>query len=426
MRFITPPFGRLQAIQQSLEGEFRANHKKIINHSEEIAFYNGNMWELVKLTENFRTLNRHIKDVQLKKFFMGIFDSILTRFGPTVVGTFCLAMPIFFDSQKRYNLKNKNENAAVITRDYMKNSSLLVSLAKSIGKIIISYKDLQNLAGYLSSVSDLEQVIKEVNKGQYQRVQVDKTLADKYVGGAVNQDDFIEFQDVPIITPNGELLIKDVNFKILPGQHTFISGANGCGKSSLFRILGELWPVKSGSITKPHFAQIFYVPQKPYLPKGNLRDQIIYPLSYEEFKKRGESDEYLERLMESVDVSHVLKREANKFDTVREWKDVLSGGEKQRVSMARLYYHKPTFAILDECTSAVSIDVEDKMYSHAKNYGITLITVSHRKSLWKFHDFLIRFKEDGVDFGKMNQEILSQETKKMVSNVSENALEEEN
>lgn len=128
--------------------------------------------------------------------------------------------------------------------------------------------------------------------------------------------------------------------------------------------------------------------------------------------------------MESVDVSHVLKREQLKFDAVREWKDVLSGGEKQRVAMARLYFHKPQFAILDECTSAVSMDVEDKMYSQAKNLGITLITVSHRKSLWKFHDYVIVFNEDNVKFEKMdkfNQEILNkhisnQEDK--VSNIS--------
>lgn len=130
--------------------------------------------------------------------------------------------------------------------------------------------------------------------------------------------------------------------------------------------------------------------------------------------------------MESVDVSHVLKREPLKFDSVREWKDVLSGGEKQRVAMARLYFHKPQFAILDECTSAVSMDVEDKMYSQAKNLGITLITVSHRKSLWKFHDYVIVFNEDNVKFEKMdkfNQEILSQHISNQEdksSNISKN------
>lgn len=113
--------------------------------------------------------------------------------------------------------------------------------------------------------------------------------------------------------------------------------------------------------------------------------------------------------MESVEVSHVYKREPEGFETVKQWTDVLSGGEKQRVAMARLYFHKPRFAILDECTSAVSIDVEDKMYSEAKRHDITLITVSHRKSLWKFHDYVIKFKENSVEFCEMNEEALAQE-----------------
>lgn len=179
-------------------------------------------------------------------------------------------------------------------------------------------------------------------------------------------------------------------------------------------MLAELWPLKSGSITKPNCNEIFYVPQKPYLPNGNLRDQIIYPLSYEDYIADGGKDEYLTKLLESVDVSHILKRESEKFDAVKNWKFVLSGGEKQRVNMARLYFHKPKFAILDECTSAVSVDVEDKMYSQAKAYGITLITCSHRKTLWKFHDYILNIKEDSVEFSKMNEELLAAVSNKQI------------
>lgn len=100
-------------------------------------------------------------------------------------------------------------------------------------------------------------------------------------------------------------------------------------------------------------------------------------------------------LFDLVELSNIKTRFSTKgLDTVRDWKEVLSGGEKQKIAMARLYFHCPKYAILDECTSAVSMDVENIMYTNAKKLGITLITVSHRPSLWKFHQTCIRFLGD--------------------------------
>jgi ABC-type uncharacterized transport system fused permease/ATPase subunit len=192
-------------------------------------------------------------------------------------------------------------------------------------------------------------------------------------------------------------LVESVNFEIRKGHHLLISGPNGCGKSSLFRILGELWPVYQGKVIKPNLSNMFYIPQRPYLVLGTLRDQIIYPDTREDMKKKNMTDSDIFRICKDADLDGILEKED--LDSVRDWTDVLSGGEQQRIGLARLFYHRPLFAILDECTSMLSLDSEGQMYQHIIDLGITVLTVTHRPSLWKYHNCLLQYNgEGGIKF----------------------------
>jgi len=219
-----------------------------------------------------------------------------------------------------------------------------------------------------------------------------------------SEDDSIVFDRVPIVSPNGDILLKSLSFKITPGNHLLIIGPNGCGKSSLFRLLGGLWPVYGGTVTKPPASDFTYIPQRPYLSLGTLRDQIIYPHSRLEMEKRGITDSDLLAILRVVQIEGIVEREGG-WDAAREWRDALSGGDKQRIAMARLFYHAPKYAILDECTSAVTLEIEKIMYDHATELGITLMTVSHRPSLWKYHKLILQYDgQGGYFFGELDPE----------------------
>lgn len=142
---------------------------------------------------------------------------------------------------------------------------------------------------------------------------------------------------------------------------------------------------------KPPNNRLFYIPQKPYLALGSFRDQLIYPDIQSDMVRKGVTDQDLMNILSKVELSYLLERDYN-MNSVLDWQEVFSGGEKQRIAIARLIYHKPLFAILDECTSAVSIDVEQNLYRHlTSEIGCTVLSVTHRvKQLQHFHKFSLR------------------------------------
>lgn len=343
---------------------------------------------------------------------MGFIDSIIAKYLATVVGYLVVSRP-FLDLAHPRHLKSSHSE---LLEDYYQSGRMLLRMSQALGRIVLAGREMTRLAGFTARITELMQVLKDLNQGKYERTMVsqqEKGAQDipliPGIGEIINTDNIIKFDHVPLATPNGDILIRDLNFEVRSGANVLICGPNGCGKSSLFRVLGELWPLFGGRLTKPERGKLFYVPQRPYMTLGTLRDQVIYPDGKEDQKKKGISDLVLKEYLDNVQLSHILEREGG-WDSVQDWMDVLSGGEKQRMAMARLFYHKPQFAILDECTSAVSVDVEDYIYSHCREVGITLFTVSHRKSLWKHHEYYLHmdgrgnyeFKqitEDTVEFG---------------------------
>ena len=161
---ISPPFGRLTAQEQRLEGEYRSLHSDLLTHSEEVAFYNGHEWERRNIDAGFNKLYSHVSFVLKKRFLMGIYDSMLVKYGAVMVGYTVVGLPVFGPNSKEY-LAKFGDDQAQITKDYVRNSSLLINLAKAIGRLVVSYKEVQNLAGYTTLIYEMQEVLSDLSQG---------------------------------------------------------------------------------------------------------------------------------------------------------------------------------------------------------------------------------------------------------------------
>jgi len=183
------------------------------------------------------------------------------------------------------------------------------------------------------------------------------------------------------------------------GEHLLVTGPNGAGKSSLFRVLGGLWPCKAGSVHGPSPAkrEVLYLPQTPYLVTGSLRDQVIYPDTPSKAAAKHGSKRDADAAVRSSLTSAGMERFAQgDLDLMhKEWDDVLSGGEKQRMGWARLFYHSPAFAALDEATSAVNVQQEGPLYQAAIDRNIMLLSIAHRPTVRSFHKWELKVLGDG-------------------------------
>lgn len=194
--------------------------------------------------------------------------------------------------------------------------------------------------------------------------------------------------------PNGQALLADATFELPRGRSTLITGASGSGKSTLFRALAGIWPFGRGQVRVPAGARVLFLPQKPYIPIGTLRDAVKYP---DEHSTATDAD--IVTALEAVKLGHL----AGRLDEVAHWSNTLSGGEQQRLAAARALVFRPDWLFLDEATASLDEAMEAAVYEALKQRlpSATMVSIGHRPSLRQWHEHRVQLLRAPGEVGRL-------------------------
>jgi ATP-binding cassette subfamily D (ALD) long-chain fatty acid import protein len=392
LKKLSPPFAKLKAAEGRKEGDFRGMHSRLIANAEEIAFYAGGPTEHVLLDQGFKELRKWMESVYRVKVGYNMLEDFVLKYTWSALGYLVTSLPIFLPTMGLVPEPEPSDPALLgvgesidqtgsRTKQFITNKRLMLNLADAGSRMMYSIKDLSELAGQTSRVFMLISTLHRVHANAYHIPRNANyelyNLSD--VSGTLHKGfDGVRLENVPVVAPSpfphgGEELIDNLSFIVGPGEHLLITGPNGAGKSAVARIVAGLWPTYRGLTSRPRKTGedgIMFLPQRVYLSPGTLRDQVIYPHTEMDMRESGRREHDLQAILEECRLGYIPEREGG-WDTRKMWQDVLSGGEKQRMAIARLLYHEPRYAFIDEGTSAVSSDVEGILYETAKAKGIS-------------------------------------------------------
>ncbi|MEH1785115.1 ABC transporter ATP-binding protein/permease [Nostoc sp.] len=345
--------------QLKKEADFRFGLVRIRENAESIAFYNGILQEANKIKLIFNEVFKNFKRLILwSEVYLNIFKY---QFGylPWIIPALILGNQI---------LSGETEVGKVTEA-----GGAFGQVAFSVNLIMYQFEKFTKFAASINRLYIFSEYLKQPSKAIANAKTIDIVI-----------DSRLALENLAVQTPNYQkTLFSNLSVALQTGQGLLIMGDSGCGKSSLLRALAGLWNSGTGVIVRPELEEILFLPQRPYMILGTLREQLIYPNA-----KVDLSDEELHQVLHRVNLSDLAERFGG-FEVEQDWSDLLSLGEQQRLAFARLLVTKPKYAILDEATSALDINNEQHLYSLLVETGITFISVGHRPSLKKYHQVIV-------------------------------------
>ncbi len=349
--------------QLKREANFRFGLIRIRENAESIAFYGGEEQELSQsknlFTDVFDNFNRLIKWQLYLDLFRNSYDFITIAIPFIIIGPRILSGEL---------------EVGVITQAVTAFSVILSSLT-----VIISQLDrLTEFAAGINRLSTFYDAIESAPEVPEGESKIDTVINSHFA-----------LEHLTLQTPNYQrTLVRDISLEVPSENGLLIMGASGSGKSSILRAIANLWNSGTGAIHRPKLDEILFLPQKPYMVLGSLRQQLLYPHINLDI-----SDTEIQQVLEQVNLPNLAERFGG-LDAVENWSQVLSGGEQQRVAFARLLLTKPSYAILDEATSALDVKSEENLYQQLQGKSTTFISVGHRPTLKNYHQQLLEISEN--------------------------------
>ena len=370
--FIGRSMASLNFTQQRLEADFRHHLMRVREYSEAIALDRGGRVERLSLQERFKqVLDNFMRLLRVQKRYTW-FNSGYGQ--AAVVFPMLVASPRYF-------------SGAIQLGELMQISSAFGQVQESLSWFISNYSRLaswQATTLRLTSFQDQMLAIKVSESAE----------SDAATRTGINT---LHTTPLTISLPNGDVLLADTSLNAAAGDTVLIRGPSGCGKSTLLRVLAGVWPyvtsptqdrrgepITYGPVVLPE--RSVFMPQRPYFPEGTLRQALAYPGSAEDY-----ADEALKNALYDALLPHLV----NDLDVAGHWTQQLSGGEQQRLALARVLLKRPRWIFADEATSALDEAAEktlyDKLLTMVREEGGGLVSIAHRPSVANHHDTVWEF-----------------------------------
>ncbi len=356
--FIGRPLVALNFQQQRLEADFRHHMVRVREYSESIALDKGGPVEQTLLEARFSSvLTNYWQLLRTQKNLLWF----TTSFGQVaIVFPMVVAAPRFF-------------SGAIQLGDLMQVASAFGRVQDSLSWFVDNYDRLATWSATADRLTSFETSLATLQA---------PSMADA-MSQSIDEGEGLSAQKLDLQLANGNTLFTVANLALHPGDHVLLSGPSGSGKSTLFRTLAGIWPWASGAINRPaDFAEkAMFLPQRPYLPQGCLRDALAYPEPAIHY-----SDDVLQQALRDA----LLPELVGRLDEEAAWNMRLSGGEQQRLAIARVLLKKPHWLFADEATSALDEAAEAILYKHllatvAQSNG-AIVSIAHRASVKAFHE----------------------------------------